>query len=364
MSKVLTKLAFLLAITATTLTACKKDDTSAPPPPPPTGEYAVKVRASITIGEVVYDSIPASVTITSWDQSGVAHQREAQLAAGTNTVQLPKAHTRYSLKLAKWGVTDERVLVNSEVNESTTYTLGGSKAAKKLAEEVGYQFKDGSYQLYNKVTYTYDNEGRLKEIGNYFIDTEHPTPHLVLSRVDRFVYNGGRVEKIESIDKHTPGDPVVEYSAFTWNGEGKIAGIHYGEVGATASCRMEYATQGSQEVVRVSFLEDNTDNGSRAELTFAGGNRVEEKTFIPNYLTATRTFTYDDHINPYVHMKWPQINLVHQSKNNVLEERPDFAAVVLKCDYTYDADGYVAEVRKSEVKANGTTPVLKKVYTY
>ena len=346
MRKVITRIAFVMAIAATTLTACKKDKNDVPaPPPPPTGDFALKVKAAITVGDVVYDSIPATFTITSWDRSGLMHQRTIELAAGTQTVYLPKAHTKYRIQLA-------------------TYVLGGSKAAKKLSEEVGYQFKDGSYQLYNKMTYTYDNEGRLKEIGNYFINGEEPTPRLELYRVDRFLYNGNRVEKIESIDKQTPGENVIEYSAFTWNGEGKIIGINYGEAGSTASCRMEYTSQGNSELVRVNFFEDNQDNGSRAELKFAGGNRVEEKTFIPNYLTATRRFTYDHNINPYVHIKWPQINLVHESKNNVLEEQPDFAAISLKCEYSYDADGYVTEVRKSEVRSNGTTPVFKRVYTY
>lgn len=365
MRKVITRIAFGMAIAATTLTACKKDKNDVPaPPPPPAGDFALKVKAAITVGDVVYDSIPATFTITSWDRSGIMHQRAVELAAGTQTVYVPKAHTKYRIQLAKWGITDERTILNNEVSETTTYVLGGSKAAKKLREEVGYQYKDGSYQLYNKMTYTYDNEGRLKEIGNYFIDGEEPTPRLVLSRVDRFLYNGTRVEKIESIDKQNPGDHVIEFSAFTWNGQGKIIGINYGETGGTASCRMEYTSQGNNELVRVNFFEDNMDNGSRAELKFAGGNRVEEKTFIPNYLTATRRFTYDNNINPYVHIKWPQINLVYESKNNVLEEQPDFAAISLKCEYSYDADGYVTEVRKSEVRSNGATPVFKRVYTY
>lgn len=352
-----------MAITATTLTACKKDDVPAPLPTP-VGTYAIKVRAAITVGDVVYDSIPATVTVTSWDNKGVQQQHEVQLEPGTNTVHLAKGDVKYRLQLSKWGLTDERTIMANEVNETTTYTLGGTKAAKKLTEELGYSYQEGAFQLYNKFQYSYDAQGRLKEVANYFTNSDATTPHLELYSIDRFIYNGSRLEKIETIDKRSAGDPVLGYNTFSWTAEGKLVGISYGDQSEAATCHMEYGSQEDHELVRVNYIDGNAETGTRAELKFKGGNRVEEKIFIPNYLTSTRRYTYDHNINPYVHMKWPQVNFSNQSKNNVVEETPDFAAVTLKCAYSYDADGYVTEVVKSETRATGTKLVFKRVYTY
>lgn len=367
MRKVISRMAFLTAITATTLTACKKDKNDVPaPPPPPQGEYAVKVKAAITVGDVVYDSIPATFTISSWDRSGVMHQREVQLAAGTQTILLPKAHTKYRIKLAKWGITDERTLLPGEVNEGTTYVLGGSKAAKKLKEELNYVLRDGAYQLSSKRAYVYDNDGRLKEVQNYYADASQSAPQLYLASADRFTYVGGRLEVIDLIDKQNPGDNELGFNSFTYNQQGKIVAMFYGDQTESSTARIEYVPYATHELVRIAFGVDNDLNGSSAELKFAGGNRVEEKTLIPNYPTATRTFRYDGAINPFVHMKWPQVNFAHDSKNNVVEERLDNTSIYLQHEYTYDADGFAKEVVKREV--NGSTSetrgVFKTIYVY
>lgn len=365
MRKVLSKLTLLLAISTATLTACKKDRESVPPPPP-TGNYAIKVKASVTVGDVVYDSIPATITIASWDSKGTLHQREAQLAAGANIIYLPKAHTKYTIRMSKWGVTDERTIMSNQVSETTTYTLGGSKAAKKLREEVSYQFQDGSYQLNRKLLYLYDGQGRLQEIQNFFADANHPSPHLELYSVDRFIYHDGRLDRVETVDKKTAGEPVSGSVDYLWNLTGQIVALQYGTPGNISESRVEYLSQDNHELVRVNLFNDNMATGSRIDLKFAGGNRVEEKTVIPNHATQTRTFSYDGNINPYVHMKWPRLQFAGLSKNNVVEERLDFAAAYMRNEYTYDADGYVKEVVKREINGNTseTRAMVKTIFTY
>jgi hypothetical protein len=366
MRKIITRIAFLLAITATTLTACKKEDVPAPPPPPPTGDFAVKVKAAITVGDVVYDSIPATFTVSSWDRSGVMHQREVQLAAGTQTIYLPKAYTKYRIQLAKWGVTDERTILNNEVSESTTYVLGGSKAAKKLREEMRYVLRDGTFQLSGKRVFVYNNEGQLKEVENHYVDNSQDS-QLYLATVDRFSYEGGKLQVIESVDRQgAPADGVVGFNSFTYNQHGKIAAMFYGDIFESSTAHIEYVPYDNHELVRVAFGIDNDLNGSRAEMKFAAGNRVEEKTIIPNYPTATRTFSFDGAINPFAHLKWPTINFANDSKNNVLEEHLDNTSIYLQHEYTYDADGFVKEVVKREINGstNETRGVYKTVYIY
>lgn len=363
MRKAIPGFAYLFALTLTVLISCKKDDVPAPPPPPPTGDFAVKVKASITVGDVVYDSIPATATITTWDRSGVQHQRTEELQAGTNTVYVPKAHTKYRIRFTKWGATAERTILDSEVSEHTTYVIGASKAAKFLSQEVGYRYQDGAYQVVDKATYVYE-QGRLKEIQRYYMDYDHPTPHFSLYSVDKFTYSGSRLERVESIDKMEPGDNVVGYNVFSYNAAGKVVGIQYGSPAEVSSAHLEYVQQGGQEMVRMNYFDGNVATGSRLDLTFSGGNRVEQKSIIPNYPTNTRSYTFDSNINPYVHLKWPAVDLSFLSKNNVLEEQLDLTVVSARSEYTYDADGYVTEVRKSQVGPNGALPVFKRVYTY
>lgn len=368
MRKVISRMVFLVAITATTLTACKKDKDAVPaPPPPPQGEYAVKVKAAITVGDVVYDSIPATFTITSWDRSGVMHQRDVQLAAGTQTVYLPKAHTKYRIRLAKWGLTDERTFLNSEVNETTTYVLGGSKAAKKLKEEMHYSYENGSFQPQLKRAFVYDNGGRLRDVQNYGNMDGGATANLELYSIDRFLYDGNKLEQIMTLDQQENLNSLLGFNMFTWTTQGKLAHIRYGNDVEQSTCRIFHPDgQNGTDWIHIEYFLNDITTGGRVELKFKDGNRVEEKTQMPNYPVATRTYTYDAGINPYVFLKWPTMNFAYDSKNNVVEEAYSNVSIRMERTYTYDADGFVKEVVRKEI--NTTTGEVrgmsKIVYTY
>jgi hypothetical protein len=356
-----------MAIIATSLTACKKDKNDLPaPPPPPQGDYAVKVKAAITVGDVVYDSIPATISITSWDRSGMQHQHDVQLAAGTNTIALPKAHTKYRLRLAKWGVTDERTILSSEVNEATTYVLGGSRAAKKIKEEMHYTFENGSFRPQIKRAYTYANDGKLKEVQNFGNMDGGATTSLELYSTDRFDYNGNHVEDITTFDEQD-GGAITGFNRFGWTTEGKLYHIQYGTGAEQSSCRIFYPdAQSNNERVYMEYFLNDIDLDSRVELKFKGGNRVEEKTIMANYPASTRTYTYDAGINPYVFLKWPTMNFTYDSKNNVVEEKYSSVAIRMERTYTYDADGFVKEVVRKEIntttgEVRGTSKI---VYSY
>ncbi|HEY1115541.1 MAG TPA: hypothetical protein VGE66_18365 [Chitinophagaceae bacterium] len=367
MRKVISRLALGMAITATTLTACKKDKDAVPaPPPPPQGEYAVKVKAAITVGDVVYDSIPATFTITSWDRSGVMYQRDVQLAAGTQTVYLPKAHTKYRIQLAKWGITDVRTLLPNELNEAATYVLGGSKAAKKIREEVHYTYENESFRPQIKRAFVYDNDGKLAEVQNYGNMDGYATDNMELYSIDRFGYTGNKLEDITTFDQQD-GGAITGFNRFAWTTEGKLNHIQFANQNEQSSCRIFYPdAQGNNERVYTEFYLNDLSLSSNVELKFKGGNRVEEKTTIPNYPAATRTYTYDAGINPYVFLKWPTMNFTYDSKNNVVEEKYSNVSIRIEKEYTYDADGFVKEVLKKEINTanNGVRGISKTVYSY
>ena len=367
MRKAFSRMALLVAITATTLTACKKDKDDVPaPPPPPQGEYAVKVKAAITVGDIVYDSIPATFTVVSWDRSGVMHQRDVQLAAGTQTILLPKAHTKYRISLAKWGVTDERTILSSEVNEGTTYVLGGSKAAKKIKEELHYTYENGSFQPQVKRAFVYGNDGMLSEVHNYGNMDGGATPNMELYSTDRFQYNGNKLQDISTFDE-LEGGAISGFNRFSWTPEGKLYQIQYSTGSELSSCRIFHPDgQNGTNWVHIDYVLNDITTGGRVELKFKDGNRVEEKTIMPNYPASTRTYTYDAGINPYVFLKWATMNFTYDSKNNVVEEQYSSVSIRMERTYTYDADGFVKEVVRKEI--NTTTGEVrgmsKIVYTY
>src|SRR5688572_33280588 len=97
------KLSYLLALT-TLLISCRRygDDIFTPTKPPVQNPpqnpnpgnpsipaLAIKFRTVMKIGEFVYDSIPGSLMIRSWDNAGQLYTAFQHLTAGTNTLTLP-----------------------------------------------------------------------------------------------------------------------------------------------------------------------------------------------------------------------------------------------------------------------------------
>ncbi|MGF1924731.1 MAG: hypothetical protein ACQUHE_11175, partial [Bacteroidia bacterium] len=96
----------------------------------------VKLQAIMQIGNVLYDSIPASLKLRTWSFDGQIATSYLSLKAGVNSISVLKAALKYEFVVTKWGTSDVMTLSPSEIDEVTVYTLGGSKAAKKLKSEV------------------------------------------------------------------------------------------------------------------------------------------------------------------------------------------------------------------------------------
>jgi hypothetical protein len=90
----------------------------------------VKIKAIMQIGDVLYDSIPASLTITTWNNKGEMTTTYGSLAAGVNELQVLKAGVKFEFRVTKWGTNDAVTLKKEEIDEKTVYVLGGNKAPK------------------------------------------------------------------------------------------------------------------------------------------------------------------------------------------------------------------------------------------
>ncbi|MBC6491343.1 hypothetical protein ACFSQD_13715 [Flavihumibacter stibioxidans] len=358
----------MLCLYATTMlfTACKKDDQPVPQTPGPEQYFAIKVKASITIGDIKYDSIPANFKITSWDKNGLKFEKDTLLAPGANLIYLPKSHPNYSIRVSKWGIVYEMPLRNNEVVDGKLYTLGGTRAAKKLSSEKNYVYQDESFRLSKKLTYAYDQQGRLENIRYSYFNPTTSDPEPTLATIDRFVYNENRLEKIEIVNQLDGANDVLGYSRYYYNQENKMIAVQYSYQSQFTMYRNRFAKENGYDLISMDELNDyHAESGSKIELKFSGGNRVEETTIIPSAPTSTRTYDFDAGINPYVHLKWPQMYFKDQSKNNTVAEKLD-GTLYLKSEYRYDSDGYPIEVVKQEL--NPSTGqfriVMKTVYSY
>ncbi|HEX6334243.1 MAG TPA: hypothetical protein VFZ78_08440 [Flavisolibacter sp.] len=161
---------------------------------PPAGAetfFRVRLKAVVNIGDITYDSIPASFTIQSWDQQGIVHTKDTIMGAGVHEIQLPQSHTKYRVSMSKWGLSEEIILMKNQVVDGALYTLAASRAAKKLQQEMSYAWQGGEWLVYEKRNFAYDGQGRLSEILTYTRDPYQGT--LKLSTREVLTYQGNEV---------------------------------------------------------------------------------------------------------------------------------------------------------------------------
>ena len=358
MRKTLVDIVTKISVVAVLMTACsKKDGITEPPlqpvPPIDKGSLPIYLKAAITVGDVVYDSIPATFTITTWNVNGVAHRKDTALNPGAQVIYLPKDASRYSLKLQKWGVTEEKMLNKADVTEGALYQLGGRKEAKRLQWVNEYKFENGTFSLSAKQHFEYDAEGRINEVHAYAPD---PNDGALRSHSsDLFLY--GRNELW--VNHTSKKDGTLWYnSAYTFDAQGRTIQSKHRYRTENHIYTNQYTNEG---IVMMAGQNAADPNGSRIALRFTGGNRVEEKTIIPGYTTTVKNFRYDFNINPFAVIKMPSLYFEHSSRNNVVAEGWEGSDKLIY-EYKYDADGYVTEVI-SKSQNNGLLHG-KTVYTY
>jgi hypothetical protein len=361
MNKKLSGAVMQLSVLTMLLTACsKKADILTPQPPPVTkpeeGFFPIQLKAAITVGDVVYDSIPATFTITSWDANGLAQRKDTALDAGARVIYLPKNAVRYSLKLSKWGVTEEKMLNKADVVEGALYQLGGHKEAKKLQWLSEYKFENGVSELSNKQHFVYDAQGRINEVHHYAQDPNNGVLHSASS--DIFLYGGNELW-VNSTSK-TDGT-VWSHNVYTFDAQGRTIQSENQILTQHSVYTIQYTTEG---IMMLAGKNATDPNGSRIALRFAGGNRVEEKTVIPGYSTSVKHFRYDFNINPFVLIKMPGLYFEHSSKNNVIAEGWEGSDRFIN-EYKYSEDGYITEVTTKSRHNNGQlVNYSRTVYTY
>jgi len=324
----------------------------------------VKIKASMQIGDVLYDSIPAALTVTTWNQQGEMSTSYVSLKAGINQVPLPKAAKKFKFLVSKWGTNDEMTLDRAQVDTVTVYSLGGSKAAKKLKSELTYALDNGRFVAESKIDYAYDIQGRLFRVYHYKRDAAN-RPYLSLA--ENFQYNGNRLEKISRLNGKSE---TVGSTEFAYDQQGKVIKMIQEEDSRQITATVTYH-YGPLPGASIHYTYSDQTYTVDHALLFSGGNTSSDTQYVAGDLSQTTYYEYDGGINPYLHMAWPDLSLSRMTKNNVVKQTGHFYTHMPQVEpydfsYTYDADGYPKELVKKWRALPGRqyTKTTKTVFEY
>ncbi|ULQ52708.1 hypothetical protein [Flavihumibacter fluvii] len=309
---------------------------------------SIRIRTAIRIGSVLYDSIPSSLMYRTWDEQQLLKTRFISLAAGTNTLKLDSNAVKHELVVTKWGQDYKLDLLNSDVKNDDLYIFGGNKEAKKLKSELTAKLVNGKYVAESKTSYFYNGSNQLEKI-NYYKKRPDNTPYLAM--YDDFKYNNNQVDKITRFDE---SNNSVGSTTFTYNELGKVAGIResFQNVQTEVSAVHNEIPGTNLYGVELQYRYSNTSNGMRYYQRYVAGNLMEDNSVTDNYSTEVGVYTFDNNINPYIHIGWLDLFLSNQSKNNMTSKVKSYygnypIVVEYGLIYKYDTEGYPIELVKS-----------------
>ena len=336
-----------------------------PPAPPVQTQFAVSLKAFVEVGSVMYDSIPANITVTSWDSANIAYTQELDLEPGANQVKLEKKYPKFRFRLHTWGVDKTMDYTREQLQEGLPVVIGGKREPKTLRGESTWLLIQGEYRIQSRIDYHYNGNGSLNTIDYH--QKKPQSADLLHYWTDHFYYNGSQVTRIT---RHDENNKPVIFTDFTYTGSGFLLNIEQDSYGNKTYAYVQQGADTEHEIVEVDFLFDN-GQAMTSSMKFKNGNKVSETATSSTGAGEGGTFQYDHHINPYHQLNWPDMYFRNSSKNNPLTVDKGYSGaipsvVIYKTVYTYDNDGYPMQVIKS-YKSGGTGEHLydrKTLYFY
>jgi hypothetical protein len=340
------------------------------PPVDPNGLLKIRVQPIIRIGDIVYDSIPVTLNVLTWSNTGQLNTVNYTLHPGTNEIWLSKAATKYQLKITKWGTFDEMTLQRSQVQEGGLYSLGGNTAAKKLSEVLTYKLINNNYVPETRAVYTYEL-GKVKEILHY---RKRPDGSNYLAEKEIFQYTNG---KVNSIKKYSEGIILIETTNFTYRNDGKLHKMVHLKGNHQTQATVAYTPLPSGTGISGNHMIDILYNYNYLpyityyNMSIQGGTMLQSITSTSHGNNELAHYQYDYSINPFVHINLPDLYLSNYSKHNKVAEQRTYHGDYpidepYKFSYSYGSDGYPSElITKYKTYLTGQhTTTIKTVYKY
>ncbi len=352
------KLTYLILLSFS-LIACSKDRLDIPPkspvenpqdPPPGDNDTpddpdeqapTIKLRVRMKIGDVVYDNLPAGLSLFSWDNQGQQSLSYHSLSAGINELTLPVDKQKFRFKVSKWGSNLELNVDTKDIVADSVYVLQATKEARKLKSEYVYLLKNNNYVAETKTDYIYNTDGNLDQV---VLNRKKSDGRPYVHQVSKFEYQGKQVQRISRFDE---ANKLYGFTNFTYS-NGLLAGIHDSEAGEETIAKLEHYFELRHEVV-IKYTYPSRTYSRHYHMLYEDGNLREGNSTTSHHSSELSRYRYDQLVNPYVHMNWPDLYLSHSSKNNVIALEQSFVndypvAVPSSHTYTYDSEGYPKEL--------------------
>jgi hypothetical protein len=341
MKSVLNTLAFFGILL---LASCENEDVTQ-------ATVTLKTNVKLTIGNVLYDNLDATITINGLDANHQKKWSETNPYTGPtdNALQVKAGYHYYTIEINKWGITDQQTLTAAELWNGradgpapVTYVLGGSSQAKKLKYYTeSYELPGLDFQPQLKVEYEYNLSGKL---SRYTVSGYNPESEQ-FEEQHYFVFSHDDNLHVSKIEEFLPGDdsPYVEYT-YSYLPNGTITGI----------TKSNYATGINSEL---NFSYDLGNKKIKAAYTFSNGGAFEYEFLYNKNILSDRTtrdaqlcsdgeYSYDKGINPFKHLGYVDYTLINFSYNNKLAENVNYVAcgfpslIPQSFSHEYDSKGY------------------------
>ena len=338
-----------------------------PQTPPDTSArvFTINVRTEIKVGNVVYDSIPSSLMIRSWDSTQQLSVSFVSLKGGNNELTLSKSKMKYELTIEKWGLSEKFIILSEAFQNGKVYKLSGTKPFKPLRSEVTLMLENGQYKAESKNTYLYNGNGSLSEI-QYQRKKADGTPYL--DRTDKFEYAGNSLEQITRFD---PEGNITQFISFSYDSHGRVLTMREVTDAGETKANVQYHQIAGREETNIHYTYPGKTYSMDYHKIQVKGNVMEGNSFTSHHNSQLSRYGYDNNINPYQQMNWPDLFFSRQSKNNVTYEQSTYQGaypihVPYGFTYTYDSDGYPKElVKQYRTYLTGQHAfTTKTVYTY
>ncbi|MES2894057.1 MAG: hypothetical protein V4725_18700 [Bacteroidota bacterium] len=331
----------------------------------------IYIQPLIKIGDVIYDSIPVSFTLTSWDANGQMTVKTITLQPGKTQLELSTAMTKYQFKVMKWGTTDELTVLQNELQDGAVYSLGGSKAAKRLLSEISSREVGGVFKAESKKQYEYATDNKLLRIVH---QQKRADNSIYTAMIENFIYTGNQVTTIR---KYGEDNNLLATTAFIYGNNGKLSTIRHNESGIQTDGAVEYhSVPGGTGIsgdhgIHVKYTYTDRYYTMDYNKHFIGGNMIEDAAITSHHSSELGIYQYDFKINPYIHLKVPDLFLTHTSKHNKIYQQKTFYAHYplvepYSFEYVYDSDDYPTQLL-TKYRNYGSVAhqySIKTVYTY
>jgi hypothetical protein len=340
-----------------------------PPPEQNNDLFNIEIRPLFRVGNIVYDSIPSSLRITTYGSNGMQAVSNQVLPAGGKTITLSKNVAKYKIAVSKWGLSDEVEIPSNEMKDMSISIGGSNLKPKKLSSESVYQYVNGQWIADTRKEYEYFASGKLFRINHLKKDANG---NKILVAAEEFEYQNNRVSEIYFTS--SSGDRT-QY--FWYKPDGKIDKMREENNEGTINATVNYvAMPGKTGIsgnyqINATYLFSYRYYQQLLSLEMYGGNAEKYANNTSHGNAKHSIISYDFNINPYIHLGVPDFWLGNVSKHNTLSDIATYSIIIPNIEaysfnYTYDADGFPTEVftKYRNPITFADTHVTRTVFTY